>query len=153
MSKRLLAATATALVIALAISLPTGAEEQPVPPAPAAQGEPGAAQITPDPEPAANTTGGVTATGREVLPDDTTEATVDAETLEGAAAPAAGSPTTDTKNVVPAEMVEALRQMALEQQRKAATTVPPPSDDDIAAEKRALAAHRDSLFGRVEARS
>lgn len=135
----------TALLLAL--GAPALAQEQP-PPADAGQAGAPQGEIAPDPEAATGgTTGGTTATGREILPDDTTDAPVDPQMLDAAAAasPGAGSP-----NAVSPEMVQALHQMALEQEKKSAAPPPVKSEAAKQAEQKAIAAHREGLFARWE---
>jgi hypothetical protein len=106
-----------------------------------------------DPEGAGSTTGGVTAPAKEMLPDDTSEAPVDAQAGDAAGSPtdpAAAQPAAGTAGVVSAAVVQELYQMALEQQMKTTTPAAPKSEETKQAEQKAIAAHRDGLFARME---
>lgn len=131
---------ATAAVL-LALGGPAFAQDQP-----AAENAPEAA---PDPETAGSTTGGVTAHARENLPDVGDGDVMDAEALPQAE-PASGEA---GSGVVSEQMVKELYQMALEQQHKAAKADEPVSEEAKQATQKAIAAHREGVFARVEARS
>jgi hypothetical protein len=138
MRQHLIAATA----VLLGLAAPALAEEQSPADAPA--------QVAPNPGTADSSAGDVTAPGREHLPDDTTEAAVAPEEHDGAAPevePAAGS-----SRAVSAGMVKELHEMGLEQQKRAATPPVKKTEEQMAAAKKAIAAHRDAFFARVEER-
>lgn len=113
-------------------------------------------EIAPDPKGAGSATGGVTATGREMLPDNTTETPVDAEELESADSPEidpSAQPGAGRANVVSQDVVQELRRMALEQEKKTSKPAAPKTEAQKQAEQKAIAAHRDALFARIEERS
>ena len=103
-------------------------------------------------------TGGVTSTAREILPTPSQEdgaptAAAPAEAGDTAAAtggemPDAGS-ATPSGSVSP-EVLQEIREMAIEAEKAAAIPTPEKSDEQAAAEKKAIETHRDGLFARAE---
>lgn len=171
MPKHLLATAA----ILFALAVPADAQEQPTAASPTeeeATGSTGAAdartpttqvqneqtntpaeEVAPDPAGAGNPTGGVTAPAREMLPEDSSETPVGPEAAESGQSPEMGAqPSGGQAGVVGAEMLEELRRMAIELERKTTKPAPPKTEAQKQAEQKAIAAHRESFFARVEER-
>lgn len=93
-------------------------------------------------------TGGVTSTAREILPTPSQEDGAPTAAATGGEMPDAGS-ATPSGSVSP-EVLQEIREMAIEAEKAAAIPTPEKSDEQVAAEKKAIEAHREGLFARAE---
>lgn len=114
--------------------------------------------VKPDPDGVTGTTqgGGITPTAKEIIPITDDEAAIEPQETDATGAPemdeatrsgAAGS------DVVSAEILREVREMALEAEKKAAKPPEPKTDEAIAAEREAIERHRAAFFERVEQES
>jgi hypothetical protein len=116
--------------------------------------------VRPDPEGATGSTpaGGITPPAKEIIPDTPSEdeAAIEPQDLDATGAPEMGQATQSGaagSGVVSREVVQELRQMALEAEKKAAKPPETQTEEEIAAEREAIERHRAGLFGRVDERS
>lgn len=172
MPKQLLVTSA----ILFALAVPAAAQEQPTAASPTeeeAGGSTGAAdargpttevqneqsdapagEVAPDPDGAGNPTGGVTAPAREMLPEGSSETPVGPEAAESGQSPEIGTqPSAGRAGLVGEDVVEELRQMAIELERKTTKPAPPVTEEQKQTTQKAIAGHRESFFSRVEERS